>query len=43
MLLDSAKFAWKDDKKYLNYIFDEGTRTFLQMDDNWSYEDFDIL
>ncbi len=43
MLLDSAKFAWKDDKKYLNYIFDEGTRTFLQMDDNWSYEDFDIF
>ena len=42
-LLDSAKFAWKDDKKYLNYIFDEGTRTFLQMDDNWSYEDFDIF
>ena len=27
----------------LNYIFDEGTRTFLQMDDNWSYEDFDIF
>ena len=43
MLLDSAKFAWKDDKKYLNYIFDEGTRTFLRMDDSWSYEDFDIF
>ena len=43
MLLDSAKFSLKDDKKYLNYIFDEGTRTFLQMDDNWSYEDFDIF
>ena len=42
-LLDSAKFAWKDDKKYLNYIFDEGTRTFLRMDDSWSYEDFDIF
>ena len=43
MLLDTAKYAWKDSKKYLNYIFDEGTRVFLQLDDNWSYEDFDVF
>lgn len=43
MLLETAKYAWKDNKTYLNYIFDEGTRTFLKMDENFAYEDFDIF
>lgn len=43
MLLDTAKYAWKDTKTYLNYIFDEGTRTFLQIDENFAYEDYDIF
>lgn len=43
MLLDIAKYAWKDTKKYLHYILDDGTRTFLQIDDNFPYEDFDIF
>lgn len=43
MLLDTAKYAWKDNKKYLNYLLDEGTRAFLTLDDNFSYEDFDIF
>lgn len=43
MLLDTAKYAWKDNKVYLNYIFDEGTRTFLKMDENFPYEDYDIF
>lgn len=43
MLLDIAKYAWKDTKKYLHYVLDDGTRTFLQIDDSFSYEDFDIF
>lgn len=43
MLLDIAKYTWKDTKKYLHYVLDDGTRTFLQIDDNFPYEDFDIF
>lgn len=43
MLLDTAKYAWKDTKEYLNYLLDDTTRTFLQIDENFSYEDFDIF
>lgn len=43
MLLDVAKYTWKDTKKYLHYVLDDGTRTFLQIDDNFPYEDFDIF
>lgn len=43
MLLDTAKYAWKDSKTYLNYVLDEGTRTFLQLDENFPYEDYDIF
>ena len=42
-LLDIAKYTWKDDKRYLHYILDEGTRTFIELSDNFSYEDFDIF
>lgn len=44
MLLNTAKAAWKDsDKQYLNYIFDDTTRTFITLADNFPYEDFDIF
>lgn len=43
MLLDTAKYAWKDNKTYLNYMLDEGTRTFLQLDEDFPYEDYDIF
>ena len=43
MLLDTAKYAWKDSKEYLNYILDDATRAYLQLDKNFSYEDFDIF
>lgn len=43
MLLDIAKYTWKDTKRYLHYVLDDGTRTFLQIDDNFPYEDFDIF
>lgn len=44
MLLNTAKAAWKDsDKQYLNYIFDDTTRAFITLTDNFPYEDFDIF
>lgn len=43
MLLDTSKYAWKDTKKYLHYMQDDVTRVFLQIDDNFCYEDFDIF
>lgn len=43
MLLDTAKYAWKDSREYLNYLLDDTTRAFLKLDDNFSYEDFDIF
>lgn len=44
MLLNTAKSVWKNnDKQYLNYILDDGTRAFLQLSDDFAYEDFDIF
>lgn len=44
MLLNTAKAVWKDsDKQYLNYIFDDTTRAFITLADNFPYEDFDIF
>lgn len=43
MLLNTSKAAWKDNKKYLNYILDDATRAFVQLSDNFFYEDMDIL
>lgn len=43
MLLDTAKYAWKDTKPYLNYMLDEGTRAFLTLDEGFPYEDFDLF
>lgn len=43
MLLNTSKAAWKDSKKYLNYILDDATRAFVQLSDNFFYEDMDIF
>lgn len=44
MLLNTAKSAWADSgKKKLNYIFDDAERAFLDIDDNFYYEDMDVF
>lgn len=43
MLLNTSKAAWKDSKRYLNYILDDATRAFMQLSDNFFYEDMDIF
>ena len=44
MLLNAARFAWKDNSKtHLQYILDDATRAFLTLSDNMLYEDFDIF
>lgn len=43
MLLNTSKAAWKDNKRYLNYILDYATRAFVQLSDNFFYEDMDIF
>ena len=43
MLLDTAKYAWKDNKTVLNYILDDATRAFVTLSDSFFYEDMDIF
>ena len=43
MLLNTSKAVWKDSKRYLNYILDDATRAFVQLSDNFFYEDMDIF
>ena len=44
MLLNTAKFAWKDsDKRCVHYVFDHATRAFLPLSDDFFYEDMDIF
>lgn len=43
MLLNTSKAAWKDNKRYLNYILDDANRAFVQLSDNFFYEDMDIF
>lgn len=43
MLLNTSKAAWKDNKRYLNYILDDATRAFVQLSDNFFYEDMDVF
>ena len=44
MLLNTAKHAWKDSgKTHLQYMLDDTNRTFLQLADEFFYEDFDIF
>lgn len=43
MLLDTAKYAWKDNKTCIQYVLDDVTRTFLTLSDDFFYEDYDIF
>lgn len=43
MLLDTAKYAWKDSKTCIQYVLDDATRTFLTLSDDFFYEDYDIF
>ena len=44
MLLNTAKGAWEDTgKKKLSYIFDNGERAFLDIQDKFFYEDMDVF
>ena len=43
MLLNTAKYAWKDSKTSLQYVFDDATRAFMTLNDDMFYEDFDIF
>ena len=43
MLLNTAKYAWKDTKTCLSYMMDDANRAFIQLNDRFFYEDFDIF
>ena len=44
MLLNTAKGAWEDiGKKKLSYIFDNGERAFLNITNDFYYEDMDVF
>ena len=43
MLLDTAKVAWENNKRFLHYILDDGTRAFINLSDQFFYEDFDVF
>lgn len=44
LLINTAKEAWKNSKKKkLNYIFDDGTRAFISLQESFLYSDFDIF
>lgn len=44
MLLNTAKGVWEETgKQKLNYVFDNGERTFLDIDPKFYYEDMDVF
>lgn len=43
MLLNTARYAWKDTKTSLQYIFDDATRAFITLSDQLFYEDLDVF
>lgn len=43
MLLNTSKWAWKDNKTNLQYILDDATRAFITLSDSFFYEDYDIF
>lgn len=43
MLLNTSKWAWKDNKTNLQYILDDATRAFIALSDNFFYEDYDVF
>lgn len=43
MLLNTSKWAWKDNKTNLQYILDDATRAFITLSDSFFYEDYDVF
>ena len=43
MLLNTAKYVWKDNKIELHYILDDATRAFITLSEDFFYEDYDIF
>ena len=43
MLLNTAKYAWKDNKVNINYVLDDATRAFLTLSDDFLYEDMNVF
>jgi hypothetical protein len=43
MLLNTARYAWKDTKTSLQYVFDDATRAFITLSDQLFYEDLDVF
>lgn len=43
MLLNTAKYAWKDNKTNIQYVLDDATRAFITLSDDFFYEDFDVF
>lgn len=43
MLLNTAKYVWKDNKTELHYILDDATRAFITLSENFFYEDYDVF
>jgi hypothetical protein len=43
MLLDTAKVAWKGNVSCINYILDDATRAFINLSDDFFYEDMDVF
>jgi hypothetical protein len=43
MLLNTAKAAWKGKRKYIEYVLDDATRSFCELNDDFFYEDMDIF
>ncbi len=43
MLLNTSKWAWKDNKTNLQYILDDAARAFITLSDSFFYEDYDVF
>lgn len=43
MLLNIAKTTWKDNRRSVHYVLDDATRTFVELSDDFFYEDMDIF
>jgi hypothetical protein len=44
LLLNTAKEAWRDSKRRnIQYVMDDSTRTFMNLSENFFYEDYDIF
>lgn len=43
MLLNTAKYAWKNNKTSIQYVLDDATRAFITLSDEFFYEDYDIF